>query len=686
MRKLALRELLPTRATSLLLLAGVIGLSGGLLGAGFRWATDAMQELFLGTGDSVVDAADHLSPWARLVIPAIGGILAGLALHLIMYRRGPFGIADVMELVQTRKGRISVRHSMVQITSSAFTIGSGGSIGREGANSQFAATVADTLCQRFKISSRDRAVLLGCGIAAGMASAYKAPIAASLFVMEVILGNFAMDVLAPIVVASVCSTLVTYSFFKNEALYETAVEAAKQISFSDDAGLVFLALLLGALCGFGGVLFRWSLESTKELFGRLPGPQILKMGLGGLIVGAIGAIGFQNVWGNGQQTIFKIATEDNVATHLIFSLLLLKVLATSVTAGSGGLGGVFTPNLLVGAAFGAAFSILLQQLSLTPADQETPLRASFALVGMAGLCAANTHAPISAIVLVFELTQDYELILPLMLCSIMASVVSRAISSDSMYTARLRARGHEVSESLEELAVRTTYVRDLARRDAASVRDTASFDEVLELFQGTRREIVYVTDANGVLTGHINLHDIKSFLNEGTMGTLVIAADLTHPTPHVDGDESLAAIVDRFDQIGELPVCASREDQRLIGRITRRDLVTCWMEEVLGQRKLRARLRRHGSTQSGGNFVELPPGAELRRVHLPSTFAGRAFDSADLHGAFGVVPFMLIRSVEGDEVRLLPQPQTTFERGDDLVAIGTPEAFEALASGIAENA
>jgi CIC family chloride channel protein len=670
----------PTRATRLLVFASLIGLAGGLLGAAFRWFTYALQRLFLGPGASIVEAAQSLQPWQRLLIPTMGGVLAALVLRQIAYRRGPFGIADVMELVLTRTGAIRVKDAVTQILSSALTIGTGGSIGREGANSQFAAMVADWLSRQFSVASRDRAMLLGCGIAAGMASAYKAPIAASLFVMEVILGNFAMDVLAPIVVASVMSTIVTYTIFTENSLYEL-----DHLDLNADPRLVLSAVVLGAMCGGGGIVFRHALDWTKRGFEWLPMPPMAKMALGGLIVGAIGAFGFPEVWGNGQQTVFAIANPDLVqSTGLIFALLFWKVVATSITAGSGGLGGVFTPNMFVGAAFGAAFGVLLHQIGFGEGGDvasEAQIRASFALVGMAGLCSASTHAPISAIVLVFELTKDYDLILPLMLCSITASVVSRAIDKDSMYTSRLRARGHDVSEGLEELTMKTTYVRDVMRADPSSLQETASFDDVLALFRSTRGEIAYVTDENGRLTGHINLHDVKSFLHEASLGSVVIAADLTHPTPSVHGDESLAAIVERFDQIGELPVCASATDARLIGRITRRDMITCLSEEVLGQRKLRARLRRHDTAGRSGDFVELPPDTELRRVVIPSMFADRAFDSLDLHGTWHILPLSMIRKDEAGESQILPRPETRIEVGDELILLGSAESIEAFAAG-----
>src|SRR5690606_37231962 len=214
---------------------------------------------------------------------------------------------------------------------------------------------ASVLGHVFPNSPRSRTVLLGCGIAAGMSSAYKAPIAGAIFVMEVVLGKFAMDVLAPIVVASVVSTLVTAAAFDKDPLYQIGGAGLSL----DDPQLVLSAALLGALCGCGGPAFRWALGLGKRAFERVPTPLALKMMIGGAIVGVIG-IWYPEVWGNGQTTIHVIADEEIRLTFTLFSALLLsKVVATAATTGSGALGGVFTPTLVVGAAFGAAFAFVV---------------------------------------------------------------------------------------------------------------------------------------------------------------------------------------------------------------------------------------------------------------------------------------------------------------------------------------
>ncbi|MBK8974835.1 MAG: chloride channel protein [Planctomycetes bacterium] len=655
---------IPLRSVWLYVQAAVIGLFGGLLGAGFRKGTDQLQALVMGP-QGPVDV--RLPLWQCVLIPTVGAALAGITLQLVRERRGPFGIGDVLELVAARRGRIRPLDSLVQILSSGCSIASGGSIGREGANSQFGATIGSLLAHLIPNSPRSRSVLLGCGIAAGMACAYKAPIAAAIFVMEVVLGNFAIDVLAPLIVSSVVSTLVMLQFFERSPLYEMGVDLAMT-----EWPLVLSASLLGACCGPGGLLFRYTLTAGRTLFERVRITLPLRMAIGGLIVGLIG-IQYPETWGNGQNTIEAIAgTTADPSLSLMVALLFWKLVATSSTAGSGALGGVFTPNLVVGAAFGGAFGQLVDHLA--GGDHRT----QFALVGMAGMCAATTHAPITAMLLIFEMTGDYGLILPLMLCSILGSMSARLLDRDSIYTARLRARGHDVDAGLEALAMKTTYVRDVMRHGTAAVRDTTPLDEVLERFRATRHDALYVVDGSGHLTGYIEIHDVKQFLHEQNLGPVLIAADCTRHTPVAHPDESLATVVPRFEgqESDELPVVDSDgEHGLLLGRLTRKDVVASLSEEVLGTRSMRAKLDTGGRTRA----VELPPEAAIVRLPVPDAFRGRSLDSLELPANDGISVLVVIeRDALGVETRRLPRGTTVFQKDSDMVVIGERDAIEAF--------
>lgn len=669
---------IPRQVLTVFLLAAAIGAIGGMLGAGFQHAVLWIQRVVIGPGDNMALAAtEHLAAWQRVLVPAAGGVLAGLLLLLVRRRKAPFGIADIVGLVALRRGTIRWRESLVQIASSACTIGSGGSIGREGANSQIAATVAARLARLFRTTSRMRSVLLGCGVAAGMACSYNAPIASAIFVMEAVLGNFAMDVFAPVVVASVLATMLRHILIAPEPIYGGGLpEALNPLSWQ----LVLAALLLGAFCGVGGVAFRRSLRLGKQVFARVRAPKPVVLGLGGLVVGLIG-VWLPEVWGNGFEVIQKLCDQSAPPTAvLVFSLLLWKVVATAVTAGSGGLGGVFTPNLVVGAALGCFFAYAVEAIapaSMAPGNVRHE-QITFTLVGMAGLCAATTHAPITAVVLVFELTLHYELVLPLMLCSITASVVARMLDEDSYYSEALRAKGEEIPGGLEELALKSTYVRDVMRRDAARVPDTATFHEVMELLGGHHSDTLYVVDGAGALTGRIQLQDVKNFINDPTLSSVVIAADLARPAIWADQDDSLAAVLNRFDDpsVTELAVASRGEPRRLLGRITRQDVIAGISTEVLGAR-MRTRFRSAAGKASA--YVDLPPGWEIERCPVPEEWAGLAVDTLPAGQLNELQPLFFVRpGTGGTEERLPASEGLVVEAGWDVVVLGSATALTRL--------
>ncbi len=632
---------LPLRAFAIFLLAAVIGVAGGFLGSkfldGLEWIQDAL------TQRRVVDGPDgarqsfptaieeNLTWWQTLLVPTIGGLVAGCLLLLLRGKKPAFGLADLVVLVQLRKGTIRLRESLVQTLSSACTIGSGGSIGREGANSQIAATVAALVARWARLGSRPRAVLLGCGVAAGMATSYNAPITGAIFVMEVVLGNFAMDVFAPIVVASVLATIVRGELRGKEAHLGEASEFVAKLPWN----LVFAAVLLGVLCGFGGIVFRSALATGRRAFARLPGSLPFRFALGGLIVGAIG-ITVPHAWGNGFDVIHELA-HSAPTLGLVMTLFLWKLVATVATVGSGGLGGIFTPNLVIGAAFGAVFAHCLGYV--TPvSDKEV---ATFVFVGMAGLTAATMHAPVTAVVLVFEMTRSHydELTLPVMLCSIVASITASLLDEDSYYTAAIRQKGEQLPGGIEDLAIRTTYVRDVQRTDTLVVRDKASFTEVMQVLGTHRGDTVYVQDEAGALTGRIELQDVKGFLNDPSLTNVVIAADMTRPPVTIHADQSVASLMPLFDdpELREVAVVAAGPSPKLLGRVRHQDVLSMLGNEVLGQQ------RRNHRMALDGEDMALPVGYELATVPVPDAWTGHAVDALPPEQLQGLVVVMAIR-------------------------------------------
>ncbi len=489
----------------------------------------------------------------------MGGLLAGLVLYFGMRWRGDVTTADYMEAVVLGDGKISTRRSIVKCLSAAFTVASGGSIGREGPLVQLSSLVA-SIAGRWRGWSTPRLrLLVGCGAAAGIASAYNAPIAGALFVAEIVLGSVAMEIFGPLVFSSVVATLTTRGFLGADPIY-----AIPHFRLNSNWEIVPY-LLLGLFAGVVAPWFLRLLDASERLAGRVHLPVYLKMLAGGLIVGGL-AVFYPEVCGNGYSAVSRILA-GNWAWQIVAVILLCKVLATAATFGSGAVGGVFTPTLFVGASlgylFGAAAVHFPVGLTINPS--------ACALVGMGAFLAATTHAPIMAIIMIFELTLDYQIILPLMLACVIGYYTSVSFEKRSIYSEALKRKGAgDYRHQLAEL-----HVRDLMKPDPLTVSPTAGFAEIGEKFIANRFNYLYVTEA-GRFLGAISLHDIKNYLNAPELAEVVIAGDiLREDIPVVEPSASLNEALDRFTtHLGErLPVVTNHGADRLVGSLAKTDVI-----------------------------------------------------------------------------------------------------------------
>jgi FimV-like protein len=397
----------------LLLLAALVGVLGALATVLFRAGIDALERLFTGRVGSLAAVALDLPAWQRLLLPTLGGLIAGLILQEIGSRLRGRTDTDYMRAVALGDGWISVRHSLVNAASSLFTVSSGGSLGREGAMVQLAAMVGSTLGRISRLPHDRRRLLVAAGAAAGLAAAYNAPLAATIFVAEIVLGSIALEQIGPLIVAAVIASTTVHDLLGYAPVYQIP-----QFHLVSDWELG-LYLLLGLIAGQVAPFFLTLLGRARHLFARLPVSLAGRLALGGLVVGVISVYEPQ-VWGKGHGVVDAVL-RDPWAWHALATVLLLKMLATAATLGSGGIGGAFTPTMFVGAMLGSLFGTLVHDtwpLASGPAS-------AYGVVGMAALLAAATHAPLMSILMVLEMTLDYQIVLPLMLAVVIAHYSAR---------------------------------------------------------------------------------------------------------------------------------------------------------------------------------------------------------------------------------------------------------------------
>ena len=393
--------------------AALVGICGALASVTFREGIRLLELVFTGQALGLVNGASRLLWWHRALVPIIGGALSGWVLYILGSRFVSLKVTDYMEATLVGDGRISLRGTLLRSASSLLTISSGGSIGREGSMVQLSAMLGSRLGQLARAPVPRLRLMVACGGAAGIAAAYNAPISGALFVSEIVLGSMAMDTFGPLVVASVMSDATIHRFLGYGPVFNVP-----HVQFVSNWELGFY-VILGVLLGHLAPPFLALLDFTKGRFVRLGLPLYWQLALGGLIVGAI-SIFVPQVWGNGYSTIGNILQGDLIGWWLL-AILAAKVLATSATVGSGAVGGVLTPSLFIGCAVGALVGGVLHHLM--PTIVSVP--AAYALIGMGGFLSATTLAPLTCILLMFEVTADYEIVLPLMLACVSAHYTAK---------------------------------------------------------------------------------------------------------------------------------------------------------------------------------------------------------------------------------------------------------------------
>jgi CIC family chloride channel protein len=428
---------------------------------------------------------------------------------------------------------------------------------------------------------------------------------------------------------------------------------------------------IGLIGGCASAFFVRVLSAGKRIFKATGLPVWATMAIGGALVGTI-AIGMPQVYGNGFEATNEILHGNPTLLFLVL-LLLAKTVATTATIGSGGVGGVFTPSLLIGAAIGGAVAkivqIALPHLSATVGG--------YALLGMGGMLAGMTRAPLLAVIMIFELTQNTAVLLPMMVVSVLAGAAARIFQKESMYIESLRSAGIVWEKTPEATALASLKVADIMRRDVALIPRTTTLPEIVSAFLRSRSLFLYVGDAEGRLEGAVDIHNIKESFTESELSKLVIAADLATEIPFVTPEEPLTSVNEKlwFRDMGQLPVVDSVDGRKFLGVVTQRDLLGAFDAEVLKRNRLLARVRTVGEAGEV-DYLELPEKHRLIEVDVPASIEGLTIAEAGLRSRYGVSVLAVKRLTrQGLEKRFVPEPSDRFEHGDVLVVLGSEEAI-----------
>ncbi|MGW7527317.1 chloride channel protein [Streptomyces sp. NPDC054783] len=517
-------------------LAVVVGAGAGAGSVVFRWCIKTFTRLLSGHTDySAAPGASNphvpwLGPYFVLLAPVIGGLLYGPLVNRFAKEARGHGVPEVMLAVAQRGGRISPKVAVVKTLASALTIGSGGSVGREGPIVQIGSALGSTLGRVTKATENRTKLLVACGAAGGIAATFNAPLAGVFFAMELILGTFSAEAFGATVLASVTASIIGRASFGDVDFLNLP---AFHVDHLAQYGLFALLGVVAAVVGMGFARFLYLVEDACDWLWR--GPEWLRPAVGGLTLGMV-LLALPEMYGVGYPVLER-ATEGGYAVGFLLLLLAGKMLATSLTIGIGGSGGVFAPSLFIGAMLGSTYGIGVHQLIPGTAGAV----GAYALIGMGATFAGAARAPITAVVILFELTGEYSIILPLMLAIVLATATSRLLSRDTIYTLKLRRRGIALEGPAPGARIGTQHVGAVMEPLPSLLPATTALADAADLLSLSGHGALPVVDESGRYVGVVTAQAVAEALAEQPDAAPATVEQLTlHPPAPVTPEQPLA--------------------------------------------------------------------------------------------------------------------------------------------------
>ena len=558
---------------NMLILAALLGFFAGFASTFFRWMIEFFESIFSIKGFSLVGIPPQVYPFLLPLMPMLGGFFIGLICKFFPNAVKENGVHKVMYAVALNGGKVRKRTIASCAVTSSLTIGSGGSAGREGPTVQIGAAVGSTIGQLLHLSTERMRVLVGCGAAAGIAASFNAPLAGVLFALEIILGDFTIHTFSPIIIASVIGTVTGRALEGNEVTFNVPIH-----ELVHPAEIIFY-LVLGILCGLVARLFTFIYFYTQQVFEeKLNIADLYKPAIGGLIVGMI-SISMPQILGNGYEAMEQALT-GQIFFGLAFLLIFMKIICTSITLGSGGMGGVFAPSLFIGAMLGTAYGSGVHFFFPTlSASAET-----YSVVGMGAVAGAVMQAPLTNILMLFELTNDYTLILPIMATCIAASYTYQKFSKQSIYVQNLLNKGINIRHGREASIMNSIKVRDVMSTDITTIAQETPFRKILETISYSKNFYFPVLDKEGDMTGILSFSDIREVIFEEQLGDLLVAGELANNnvvslTPQQNLNEAME-IFSQLD-VDQLPVVRSEDKLKVIGILSRSEMMASYNRAIL---------------------------------------------------------------------------------------------------------
>ena len=650
----------------------IVGIGTGLGAVAFRFLIRGVEWIGYDWFPSITQQ------WGKayvVIIPAIGGLIVGPLIYFFAREAKGHGVPEVMAAVALKGGRIRPVVAVVKSLASSITIGSGGSVGREGPIVQIGSALGSSLGQKLGLSDDRIRNLVACGAAGGIAATFNAPIAGVVFALEIILGEFSVRYFSSVVVSAVTASVIGRAVFGDVPAFNIPFE----YGISSIWEFAFYPIL-GVAAALVGVAFVRLLYWSEDVFEKWKAvPEWLQPMIGGILLGGI-ALAYPIITGiswermpqiyNVGYDVIESALASQLTLGVVLVLLFLKMVATSLTLGSGGSGGVFAPGLFMGAMFGVAFEITVSNIFpgiAAPAG-------AYALVGMGAVFAATAHAPLTAVLILFELTGDYQIMLPLMLTVVIATLVSqKLLKGESIYSLKLTRRGVHLQRGRDVDVLQGVLVDEVMTHDLNTITKDMNLKELTEVLNRTRRHGLAVLDRQGKLWGIVTVSDLERSINNGFPLSTTTVEKIATPSEKLwitYPDENIGEALNKMSRngFGRLPVVSRDDPKHLIGLVQRRDVIEAYNLALTKRAEIQHRTKRMQIRNiDGTEFVDLT-------LDDNSIATGKKIEEIGENLPNDCILVSIRRSGQV----LIPHGQTKFLSGDQITAFIQSKDVEKL--------
>ncbi|MGV1098671.1 chloride channel protein [Thiovibrio sp. JS02] len=571
-----IKNFLPGENFRMVAIAVAIGLAAGGANILFRACVHFVHQNFFVRGYELFGIGAGGFSLLLLPLLPVCGMLLLIPLSLLFPGEiNGYGFPKFLRQVNLEGGIIRFRTIVLKILSCSLTIGTGGSAGVEGPIAQVGGAVGSQVGQFFRVSGNRMKVFIAAGCAGGVAAMFNAPIAGVFFAAEIVLlGTYEIGSFAALVISSAMATVISRAYYGVSPAFPIP-----PYQFVNRLVEVPLYSVMGLVMGFVAIFYIQIFYQIRDRFAALELHPQLKPVLGALITGVI-AIGFPQIMGDGYQYIASILDGRGVL-WVMLTLVLLKIVATSITLGSGGAGGVFAPSLFIGAVIGGSFGDIVHRLL----PEYTANPGAYAAVGIGAFLASVTHAPLTAIFLLFEMTGNYQIIIPIMLCSIIGTVVASKFNPESIDTVDFSRDGIDIHEGRETAVMKSIKVGKIITEDVDFISEQANVDQLLKIFSMTEGSFYFpVIDETGRMTGMVSMQDVKSILHDEELRLGARVGDIcTRKVVMLTPDDNIYTAMTLFDSKGleEIPVVEATDNRWVVGMLKRRDVIAAYNKEVL---------------------------------------------------------------------------------------------------------